>query len=107
MTYRILICDDDPSIAEAIAIYLRAEGYEAVLAHNGVDALRICRSQEIHLIIMDIMMPQLDGIQATLRLRETRNVPIIMLSAKGEDVDKIQGLTAGADDYVTKPFSPP
>ncbi|MDO5548831.1 MAG: response regulator transcription factor [Eubacteriales bacterium] len=107
MTYRILVCDDDPSIAEAIAIYLRAEGYDAVLAHDGIEALQICRMQDIHLIIMDIMMPKLDGVQATQRLRETRNVPIIMLSAKGEDIDKIQGLTAGADDYVTKPFSPP
>lgn len=107
MTYRILVCDDDPAIAQAIAIYLKAEGYEALTAGNGREALDICREQEIHLIIMDIMMPQLDGIQATEILRETRNVPVIMLSAKGEDIDKIQGLTAGADDYVTKPFSPP
>ena len=107
MTYRILVCDDDPAIAQAIAIYLRAEGYEAVLAHDGLDALQLCQTQEIHLIIMDIMMPKLDGVQATMRLRESRNIPDIMLSAKGEDIDKIQGLTAGADDYVTNPFAPP
>ncbi len=107
MNYQILVCDDDPSIAEAIAIYLRAEGYTAIVAHDGIRALEICRQQEIHLIIMDIMMPKMDGIQATMKLRESKNIPVIILSAKGEDIDKIQGLTAGADDYVTKPFSPP
>lgn len=107
MKYRILVCDDDPTIAEAIAIYLRADGYTAITAGDGIQALEICRSQEIHLIVMDIMMPKLDGIQATMKLRESKNIPVIMLSAKGEDIDKIQGLTAGADDYVTKPFSPP
>ncbi len=106
MLYRILVCDDDPAIARAIGIYLRAAGYEAVEAHDGMEALDICTKQTIHLIIMDIMMPGMDGMRATEILRETQNIPVIMLSAKSEDVDKIDGLTVGADDYVTKPFNP-
>ena len=106
MTYRVLVCDDDPAIARAIGIYLRSAGYEALEAHDGLEALELCRSQTIHLGIMDIMMPGLDGMRATEILRQTQNIPVIMLSAKSEDVDKIDGLTVGADDYVTKPFNP-
>lgn len=106
MNYRILVCDDDKEIARAIAIYLQAAGYEAVEAYDGVQALHICQTQTIHLAIMDIMMPGMDGMRATELIRETQNIPIIMLSAKSEDVDKIAGLTVGADDYVTKPFQP-
>ena len=106
MTYRVLVCDDDPAIARAIGIYLRSAGYEALEAHDGLEALELCRSQTIHLVIMDIMMPGMDGMRATEILRQTQNIPVIMLSAKSEDVDKIDGLTVGAADYVTKPFSP-
>ena len=106
MSYRILICDDEPSIAKAIEIYLKAEGYETFIAHDGCTALDICRRNDIHLVIMDVMMPKMDGISATEALRQSKNIPVIMLSAKSEDTDKIQGLTVGADDYVTKPFSP-
>lgn len=106
MTYRILVCDDDHEIARAIGIYLRSSGYEAVEAHDGVEALELCRTQTFHLLILDIMMPGLDGIQTTEILRRTHNIPVIMLSAKSEDIDKIDGLTAGADDYMTKPFQP-
>lgn len=106
MTYRVLVCDDDPAIARAICIYLRSAGYEALEAHDGLEALELCRSQTIHLVIMDIMMPGMDGMRATEILRQTQNIPVIMLSAKSEDVDKIDGLTVGADDYVTKPFNP-
>ncbi|MGM9615986.1 response regulator transcription factor [Butyricicoccus sp.] len=106
MTYRVLVCDDDPAIARAIGIYLRSAGYEALEAHDGLEALELCRSQTIHLVIMDIMMPGMDGMRATEILRQTQNIPVIMLSAKSEDVDKIDGLTVGADDYVTKPFHP-
>ena len=106
MTYRVLVCDDDPAIARAIGIYLRSAGYEALEAHDGLEALELCRSQTIHLVIMDIMMPGMDGMRATEILRQTQNIPVIMLSAKSEDVDKIDGLTVGADYYVTKPFNP-
>ena len=106
MTYRVLVCDDDPAIARAIGIYLRSAGYEALEAHDGLEALELCRSQTIQLVIMDIMMPGMDGMRATEILRQTQNIPVIMLSAKSEDVDKIDGLTVGADDYVTKPFNP-
>ena len=106
MTYRVLVCDDDPAIARAIGIYLRSAGYEALEAHDGLEALELCRSQTIHLVIMDIMMPGMDGMRATEILRQTQNIPVIMLSAKSEDVDKIDGLTVGADDYVTKTFNP-
>ena len=102
----ILIVDDDKEIAEAIAFYLRSEGYEPVIALDGVEALGLIRSRDVSLIIMDVMMPGLDGIQTTMRIREERNVPISMLSAKSEDYDKITGLNVGADDYMTKPFNP-
>lgn len=102
----ILVCDDDKEIVRAVGIYLKNEGYRVLEAYDGIEALDILRKEEIHLIIMDIMMPRMDGIQATVRIREEKNIPIIMLSAKSEDYDKIGGLGAGADDYVTKPFNP-
>ena len=102
----ILVCDDDREIAGAIEIYLRNEGYTVLKAFDGVEALNIVRSQPLHLIIMDVMMPKMDGVQATMKIREEKNIPIIMLSAKSEDYDKITGLNVGADDYVTKPFNP-
>jgi len=102
----ILICDDDKEIARAIAVYLGNEGYKTHLAYNGKEALAAIEEHDIKLIIMDIMMPELDGLSATMEVRRSRNIPIIMLSAKSEDTDKIIGLSAGADDYVTKPFNP-
>ena len=102
----ILICDDDREIAAAIAVYLENEGYKTHLAYNGKDAIAALEQREIHLIIMDVMMPELDGLRATMEIRKDRNIPIIMLSAKSEDTDKIMGLSVGADDYVTKPFNP-
>ena len=102
----ILVCDDDKEIVRAIGIYLKNEGYRVLEAYDGIEALDILRKEEIHLIIMDIMMPRMDGMQATVRIREEKNIPIIMLSAKSEDYDRIGGLGAGADDYVTKPFNP-
>ena len=102
----ILVCDDDKEIAGAIEIYLRNEGYRVFKAYDGIQALEIARKETLHLIIMDIMMPKMDGVQATIKLREEQNIPIIMLSAKSEDYDKITGLNVGADDYVTKPFNP-
>ena len=102
----ILVCDDDKEIAGAIETYLKNEGYTVFKAYDGVLALEIARREQLHLIIMDIMMPKMDGIQATMRIREEKNIPIIMLSAKSEDYDKVTGLNVGADDYVTKPFSP-
>ena len=102
----ILVCDDDKEIAGAIEIYLRNEGYRVFKAYDGIQALEIARKEPLHLIIMDIMMPKMDGVQATMKLREEQNIPIIMLSAKSEDYDKITGLNVGADDYVTKPFNP-
>ena len=102
----ILVCDDDQEIVRAIGIYLKNEGYRVLEAYDGIEALDILRKEEIHLIIMDIMMPRMDGMQATVRIREEKNIPIIMLSAKSEDYDKIGGLGAGADDYMTKPFNP-
>ena len=102
----ILVCDDDKEIVRAIGIYLKNEGYRVLEAYDGIEALDILRKEEIHLIIMDIMMPRMDGMQATVRIREEKSIPIIMLSAKSEDYDKIGGLGAGADDYVTKPFNP-
>ena len=102
----ILVCDDDREIAGAIEIYLRNEGYSVFKAFDGVQALDIARGQELHLIIMDVMMPNMDGVQATMKIRKEKNIPIIMLSAKSEDYDKITGLNVGADDYVTKPFNP-
>lgn len=102
----ILVCDDDKEIVEAISIYLKQEGYTVVPAYNGREALKLAKEQELHLIILDIMMPELDGIHALLKLREDSSIPVILLSAKSEDVDKILGLNVGADDYVTKPFNP-
>lgn len=102
----ILVCDDDKEIAGAIEIYLRNEGYSVLKAFDGIEAVNVMETEDIHLIIMDIMMPNLDGIQATMKIRERKDVPIIMLSAKSEDYDKITGLNIGADDYVTKPFNP-
>lgn len=102
----ILICDDDKEIVDAIEIYLKNEGYDIYKAHDGIEALDIVRREDINLIIMDIMMPKLDGMRATMKIREEKNIPIIMLSAKSEDYDKITGLNVGADDYVTKPFNP-
>jgi DNA-binding response OmpR family regulator len=104
--YNILICDDDKDIVAALEIYLTGAGYHPVAAYNGEEALKIVAEQEIHLILMDVMMPGLDGVRTTLKLRETCNVPVIMLTAKSEDNDKILGLNVGADDYVTKPFNP-
>ncbi len=104
--YSILICDDERDIVEALAIYLSSEGYEIRKAYNGFEALEIVSGEEIHLVIMDIMMPKMDGITAMAKIREMSNVPVIMLTAKGEDTDKILGLNVGADDYVTKPFNP-
>ena len=104
--YNILVCDDDKDIVEAISIYLETAGYSVLKAYNGIEALETVRSNEVHLIIIDIMMPEMDGIKATLKLRENSSVPVILLSAKSEDADKILGLDVGADDYVTKPFNP-
>lgn len=102
----ILVCDDDKEIVEAIEIYLREEGYQVYKAYDGKQAMEILAREQIHLLIMDVMMPQLDGIQATRKIRENSSIPIIILSAKSEDGDKILGLNIGADDYVTKPFNP-
>ena len=106
MMYTILICDDDKDIVSALDIYLTSEGYQTVRAYNGKEALRAMDTHEIHLILMDVMMPELDGIRTTAKLREGSNVPIILLTAKSEDADKILGLNIGADDYITKPFNP-
>ncbi len=103
---RILVCDDDREIVEAIDIYLSQEGYEILKAYDGEEALEILKKEEVHLIILDIMMPRLDGMRATRKIREFSSAPIILLSARTEDADKILGLNAGADDYITKPFSP-
>ncbi len=104
--YRILICDDEKDIVSALRIYLISEGYEVVEAYNGKEAVSIVEEMEIHLALMDIMMPVMDGISAMVKIRETSNIPVILLTAKGEDTDKVLGLTVGADDYVTKPFNP-
>ena len=102
----ILVCDDDKAILDSIEIYLKLEGYNVLKAENGLQALEIIEQNEIHCLVLDIMMPKMDGLQATLKIREKHNFPIIMLSAKSEDSDKIAGLGFGADDYVTKPFNP-
>ena len=104
--YNVLVCDDDAAIVNSIEVYLQLEGFGVFKAFNGREAVEIAAENELHCIIMDIMMPEMDGLQATLRLREKNNVPIIMLSAKSQDTDKITGLGFGADDYVTKPFNP-
>ena len=102
----VLVCDDDKEIVEAIEIYLKQEGINVFKAYNGVEALEIVKDNEIHAAIIDIMMPVMDGIQCTMKIREHSSIPIIILSAKSEDADKILGLNIGADDYVTKPFNP-
>ena len=102
----VLVVDDDKAIVEAIEIYLKGEGYNIFKAYDGAESLDVIREEEIHLVIMDIMMPKMDGTRATLKIREEKEIPIIMLSAKSEDTDKILGLNIGADDYVTKPFNP-
>ncbi len=102
----ILVCDDDREIVNAIEIYLSNEGYTIFKAYDGLEALNIVEKEELHLIIMDVMMPKMDGLRATMKIREENNIPIIILSAKSEDYDKITGLNVGADDYITKPFNP-
>ena len=103
---KILVCDDDKDIVEAIDIYLTQEGYEVLKAYDGDEAIRVLKNNEVDLLIMDVRMPRLDGIRATLKIRENMSLPIIILSAKSEDADKILGLNIGADDYITKPFNP-
>jgi len=102
----ILVCDDDKEIVEALGIYLKNEGYTVHPAHNGAEALAVLERENVHLVIMDLMMPVMDGLQATLRLRQGHNVPVIMLTARTEDTDMILGLSMGADDYIAKPFKP-
>ena len=104
--FKILVCDDDKEIVEAIEIYLTQEGYEVLKAYDGEEAIQTLKKENVDLLIMDVMMPRLDGIRATLKIREENSLPIIILSAKSEDADKILGLNIGADDYVTKPFNP-
>lgn len=103
---RILVCDDDKDIVEAIDIYLTQEGYKVLKAYNGEEAIKVLKENDVDLLIIDVMMPRLDGIRATLKIREEMSLPIIILSAKSEDADKILGLNIGADDYMTKPFNP-
>ena len=103
---KILVCDDDKEIVEAIEIYLTQEGHQVLEAYDGIEAVEILKKESVDLLIMDIMMPRMDGIRATLKIREKHNIPIIILSAKSEDADKILGLNIGADDYITKPFNP-
>ena len=104
--YNILICDDQPDIVNALKIYLSPEGYGLFEAFNGADAVKIAKENDIHLILLDVMMPGMDGITATSKIREFSNVPIILLTAKSETEDKVLGLNVGADDYITKPFAP-
>ena len=104
--YNILVCDDEKDIVSAVAIYLSSGDYNVFKAYNGKEALAIAAKEEIHLVLLDIMMPEMDGIETLVKLREHSNVPVIFLTAKGEDTDKILGLNIGADDYVTKPFNP-
>lgn len=104
--YNILVCDDDEAILDSIEIYCTSEGFHTIKAYNGIQAIEACKKNEIHCAVLDIMMPNMNGLTATLKMREKHNFPIILLSAKSEDTDKITGLTFGADDYVTKPFNP-
>jgi len=106
LEYTILVCDDDTDISSALEIYLRQEGYDVIRAANGLQAISAVQLQTIHLILMDVMMPELDGLQAAVAIRQHSNVPILFLSAKGEDTDRILGLNMGGDDYITKPFNP-
>ena len=104
--YNVLVCDDEKDIVSALRIYLTSEGYQVYEAYNGKEAIEIIKQKEVHLVLMDIMMPEMDGISAMVKIRDISNVPVILLTAKGEDTDKILGLTVGADDYITKPFNP-
>lgn len=104
--YNILICDDEKDIVSALKIYLASDDYNLYEAYNGREALEVVENNDIHLLLLDIMMPEMDGIQVLTQMRKTRNIPVIFLTAKGEDTDKILGLNLGADDYVTKPFNP-
>ena len=104
--YNILVCDDERDIVSAVQIYLEAEGYSTFSAYNGNEALEVIQQNDVNLVLMDIMMPECDGISAMVKLRENSNIPVILLTAKGEDTDKILGLNVGADDYITKPFNP-
>ena len=104
--YNILVCDDEKDIVSALSIYLVSDGYQVFEAYNGKEALAIMKKEDIHLVLMDIMMPEMDGIQTMVKIREESNVPVILLTAKSEDTDKVLGLTVGADDYITKPFNP-
>lgn len=103
--YSVLVCDDDKEIVSAIEIYLKSEGYHVFKGYDGTDALEILKKETVHLVLLDIMMPKMDGIRTTMKIRETNNIPIILISAKSEDGDKILGLNIGADDYITKPFN--
>ena len=103
--YTILVCDDDKLIVNSITLHLQKEGYRVIKAYNGLEALDVIEKQEVHLILLDVMMPELDGLSTTLKIRQDKNIPIIILSAKSEDTDKIVGLNFGADDYITKPFN--
>ena len=104
--YNVLVCDDEKDIVSALRIYLTSEGYQVYEAYNGKEAIEVIKQKEVHLVLMDIMMPEMDGISAMVKIRDISNVPVILLTAKGEDTDKILGLTVGADDYITKPFNP-
>jgi len=104
--YNILICDDEKDIVSALKIYLSSEGYNTYTAYTGKEALQVIKNTDIHLVLLDIMMPEMDGLEAMVKIRELNNIPIILLTAKGEDTDKILGLNIGADDYITKPFNP-
>ena len=104
--YNIVVCDDEKDIAAALEIYLAAEGYRVLKAENGREALSLAAKEDVHLMLLDIMMPQMDGLETLAKLREFSNIPVIFLTAKGEDTDKILGLNIGADDYITKPFNP-
>lgn len=104
--YNVLVCDDEKDIVSALRIYLTSEGYQVYEAYNGKEAIEIIKQKEVHLVLMDIMMPEMDGISAMVKIRALTNVPVILLTAKSEDTDKVLGLTVGADDYITKPFNP-
>lgn len=104
--YNILVCDDDREIVEAVEIYLSKEGYNVIKAYDGLEAIEILKKEDVQLLLIDVMMPKLDGLRATLKIREKSGIPIIILSAKSEDSDKVIGLDVGADDYITKPFNP-
>ena len=106
MEYTILICDDDEDILSALRIYLSQEGYRIIQASNGIEAVRLVEGDAVHLVLLDVMMPEMDGIQAAAKIREISNAPIIFLSAKSEDTDRVLGLNVGGDDYITKPFNP-